>query len=119
MSRKMLAAIGIALAMFALLTAQIGTGLGAILAVYGFTSIAATIAYPQLTALFPPELTARVMTACNVLNFLCAFVFQWGVGAVLKLYPVANGVYAAEGYRAAFLVLGALQAVTGEIRWHA
>jgi predicted MFS family arabinose efflux permease len=101
---------GVALAMFALLTAQAGTALGAILAVYGFASIAVTIAYPQLTALFPPEMTARVMTACNVLNFSCAFAFQWGVGAVLKLYPVANGVYAAEGYRAAFLVLWILQA---------
>ncbi len=101
--------LGISLVMFALLAAGVQTALGAILAVYGFTTISAALAYSLLTMLFPPEMTARANTASNVLMFSCAFGFQWGVGAVLKLYPVTNGNYAPEGYAMAFTILAVLQ----------
>ena len=100
------------LAMLGLLTAQVTTALGPILFVYGFTAISMALAYPQLTGLFPQQMSARVMTACNTINFFCAFAFQWGIGAVLKLYPVAGGNYAPAGYSAAFLVLAGLQVAT-------
>jgi hypothetical protein len=95
--------------MFALLAAGVQTGLGVILAVYGFTAISASLAYAVLTPLFPPEMTGRVNTASNVLMFGFSFVFQWGIGAVLKLYPVADGHYAPEGYATALAILAALQ----------
>jgi predicted MFS family arabinose efflux permease len=101
-----------ALAMLGLLTAQVTAALGTILFVYGFTAISMALAYPQLTGLFPHAMSARVMTACNTVNFFCAFVFQWGIGAVLRLYPVAGGNYAPAGYTAAFLVLAGLQLAT-------
>ena len=101
-----------ALAMLGLLTAQVTSALGVILFVYGFTAISMALAYPQLTGLFPHAMSARVMTACNTINFFCAFAFQWGIGAVLKLYPVAGGNYAPAGYTAAFLVLAGLQLAT-------
>ncbi|MDQ5848331.1 MAG: MFS transporter [Pseudomonadota bacterium] len=101
--------LGLSLAMFALLAAGVQTGLGVILAVYGFTAISASLAYAVLTPLFPPEMTGRVNTASNVLMFGCSFAFQWGVGAVLKLYPVADGHYAPEGYATALTILAALQ----------
>jgi hypothetical protein len=85
------------------------TGLGVILAVYGFTAISAALAYALFTPLFPPEMTGRVNTASNVLMFGASFAFQWGIGAILRLYPVVEGRYAPEGYAAAFLILGALQ----------
>jgi MFS family permease len=81
----------------------------ALLAVYGFTAISAALAYALLTPLFPPEMTGRVNTASNVLMFTASFVFQWGIGAVLRFYPSADGRYAPEGYAAAFLILGLLQ----------
>jgi MFS family permease len=96
-------------AMFGLLAAGVTTGLGAILAVYGFTTISGALAYPLMTALFGPEMTGRVNTASNVLMFGCSFAFQWGIGAVLRLYPVADGSYAPQGYATAFALLGALQ----------
>ncbi|HYN13888.1 MAG TPA: MFS transporter, partial [Burkholderiales bacterium] len=83
--------LAISLAMFALLAAGVQTGLGVILAVYGFTAISASLAYAVLTPLFPAEMTGRVNTASNVLMFGLSFAFQWGIGAVLKLYPVADG----------------------------
>ena len=101
--------LALSLAMFALLAAGVTTGLGVILAVYGFTAISAALAYALFTPLFPPEMTGRVNTASNVLMFGVSFAFQWGIGAILRLYPVTDGRYAAEGYAAALLLLGALQ----------
>ncbi len=105
----------VSLAMFALLAAGVHTGLGAIVAVYGFTAISAALAYALLTPLFPPELTGRVNTASNVLMFSCSFLFQWGIGAVLRLFPVSDGRYSPEGYVAAFAILAVLQAAV--IAW--
>ena len=102
----------VSVAMFVLLAARVQTGLGAILAVYGFTAISGALAYALLTPLFAPELTGRLSTASNVLMFLFSFAFQWGVGAVLRLYPVADGRYAPEGYGAALAILAALQLAT-------
>ena len=99
----------VSLAMFALLAVGVQTGLGAILVVYGFTAISAALAYALLTPLFPPEMTGRVITASNVLMFAMSFLFQWGIGVVLRLYPVADGRYAPEGYAMAFAILGVLQ----------
>jgi MFS family permease len=101
--------LAVSLAMFALLAAGVTKGLGVILAVYGFTAISASLAYALFTPLFPPEMTGRVNTASNVLMFGVSFAFQWGIGAVLRLYPVVDGRYAAEGYAAALLILGVLQ----------
>ncbi len=96
-------------ATFGLLAAGVTTGLGAILAVYGFMTISGALAYPLMTALFGPEMTGRVNTASNVLMFGCSFAFQWGIGAVLRLYPAAGGSYSPQGYATAFALLGALQ----------
>jgi len=63
----------------------------------------------MLARRFTPEFTGRVNTASNVLLFSLAFLFQWGVGVALDFWPVIDGRYAAEGYRAAFMVLTALQ----------
>jgi len=104
------AGLAIAIVAFLLLTAGVTSGLGPLLALYGFATISGALAYPLMTALFGPEMTGRVNTASNVLMFGCSFAFQWGIGALLRLYPPsANGGYAPEGYTAAFLVLAAVQ----------
>jgi len=99
----------VSLAMFALLAAGVQTGLLAILFVYGFTAISAALAYAVLTPLFGPEMTGRVNTAANVLMFGCSFLFQWGIGAVLRFHPVVDGRYAPEGYASALVLLTLLQ----------
>jgi predicted MFS family arabinose efflux permease len=100
----------LSLAMFVLLAAGVQSGLGVILAVYGFTAISAALAYALLTPLFAPEMTGRVNTASNVMMFSASFLFQWGIGAVLRLFPVADGGYALQGYTTALWILAALQA---------
>ena len=97
------------LAMFALITSGVHQGLGAILPLYAFSGIAAALSYALVTPLFPPEMTGRASTACNVLMFAFSFVAQWGIGAVLRLFPSVDGRYAAAGYAAAFGALIALQ----------
>jgi predicted MFS family arabinose efflux permease len=103
------AGLVIAFGAFALIAAGVTTALGPLLALYGFTTIASSLAYALITAAFPIEMTGRVNTAANVLMFSVAFVFQWGVGAVLKLYPVADGQYSPAGYSTAFTLLTLLQ----------
>jgi len=80
---------------------------------FGFFGSAGIMAYAGLSQRFPPELAGRVVTGVNVLTFFAAFAMQWGIGVVIDLYPsTADGGYAPEGYRAAFLVLLALQCTT-------
>ena len=104
--------LGISVVAFFLVALGVKTGLGLILALYGFTTISAALAYALLTPIFPPEMTGRANTASNVLMFGVAFLFQWAIGAVLRLYPAADGKYSAEGYGTALLMLGALQVAT-------
>jgi MFS family permease len=101
--------LSVSVAMFLLLAAGVQSGLGMILAAYGFTTISAALAYALLTPLFPPEMTGRVNTASNVLMFTSSFTFMWGIGAVLRLYPSSDGRYAPEGYAAALLLLALMQ----------
>ncbi|MGH8724886.1 MAG: MFS transporter [Burkholderiales bacterium] len=93
--------------------APLAFGAGApllLLVIFGATSITAVIAYTLLTHLVPAAQTGRVTTASNLLLFGASFAFQWGVGAILGLWPSAQGRYDPEGYRVAFGVLLAAQA---------
>jgi len=101
--------LSISLAMLWLIAAGVQTGLGAILALYAFTGISAALAYAILTPLFPPEMTGRVNTASNMLMFTLSFALQWGIGAVLKMYPVLEGRYSPTGYTVAFGTLATVQ----------
>lgn len=61
-----------------------------------------TLSYALLATRFPKEITGLVVTALNMVTFLLAFAAQAGVGAIINLWPVVDGRYAVEGYRAAF-----------------
>lgn len=71
-----------------------------------------TLAFPLLAARFPREMTGRVVTALNTVTFGLAFAIQYGVGAIIGLWPVTDGRYALEGYIAAFGLCWALQAAS-------
>ena len=97
-------------AAFAPLALGAGGAVVLYLALFAATSLAAIIAYALLTHLVPPAQTGRVTTASNLVMFGTSFAFQWGVGAILGLWPGAQGRYDPEGYRVAFGVLLAAQA---------
>jgi MFS family permease len=68
-----------------------------------------TLSYPLLAARFPKEMAGRVVTALNMITFMLAFAVQFGVGAIIDLWPVVDGRYALDGYRTAFGLCWLLQ----------
>lgn len=80
-------------------------------ALYGFSGAAATLNYAVLTQGFPPRLAGRVNTSVNLAIFVAAFATQWGLGAVIGLWPSQDGAWPAEAYRVAFAIPVALNAV--------
>jgi hypothetical protein len=112
MARRLLAfKVGMALAVLAFFAIAAGVREWApvVLMVYGFGACAAALPYAILTQHFPRELTGRVITASNIFMFLASFGVQWGVGALLRLWPAVDGRYPAEGYAVAFGIVGAMQ----------
>ena len=77
--------------------------------VYSFGANALVLAFSILPRRFAPALTGRVNTALNLLAFGMAFLLQWGIGVVLNLWPVVEGLYAVQGYYRAWVVLVLLQ----------
>lgn len=104
--------MAVALVAFALIAAGGREATLAILMLYGFGACAAAIPYAILSQHFPPALTGRVITASNIFMFLASFAFQWGIGAVLRLWPAVDGRYPAEGYAVAFGIAAILQLAT-------
>jgi hypothetical protein len=79
---------------------------------FGFIGTTGVIPYPALAMSFPSQLAGRVSTGLNVLVFVAAFAAQWGIGAVIALFPVtAAGNYAAQGYQASIAILLCMQAL--------
>jgi MFS family permease len=111
LSRMAVYKVGLSISFFmlVLIAAGVHTALWAILALYAFTGISAALAYAILTPLFPAEMTGRVNTASNMLMFTLSFALQWGIGAVLRMYPVLEGRYSPTGYTVAFATLAAAQ----------
>jgi MFS family permease len=83
---------------------------------FGFFGTAGIVSYAALSQRFPPDLAGRVVTGLNVLTFSAAFAAQWGIGAVINLWPAApGGGYAPGGYRTAFAIMLVLQ--TAALAW--
>lgn len=77
---------------------------------FGFFGTAGILPFAVLPHLFPKELAGRVITSVNLLIFLAAFGAQWGIGAIINLWPKTDmGGYAAEGFQTSFAVILGLQ----------
>ena len=77
---------------------------------FGFFGTSGIISYAVLSQSFPPHLAGRANTALNLLVFVVAFLAQWGIGAVIELWPITTqGGYDPAGYRAAFGMMLSLQ----------
>lgn len=97
--------------MVLLLALGVTQGLALILAVQSFAGAATLLSYAVLGRHFPEYLAGRFNTAANLLAFAAAFILQWGIGAIINLWPVVEGHYAAEGYLASFGLVFAAQFV--------
>jgi hypothetical protein len=86
----------------ALLWIQIQPGEANLLAwaVFGFFGTSGTLMFAGLSQQFPVAISARVSTSLNLGIFLGAFIVQWGVGAVISLWPSEDGQhYPATAFR--------------------
>ena len=82
----------------------------------GFFGTASILVYAGYAQIFPKNLSGRVSTILNLLVFIVAFLLQWGIGAILEMWPATDNGYEPESYQAAIGVLVLLQA-TGLI-WY-
>lgn len=78
---------------------------------FGFFGTSGILTYAVLSQGFPPELAGRANTALNLLVFVAAFAGQWGIGAIISLWPSVVDGYHPDAYRAAFGAILALQAI--------
>ena len=78
--------------------------------IFGFLGTTGILPFAALPRRFPPELAGRVITSVNLLIFLTAFGAQWGIGAIINMWPkTAAGGYALEGYQTAFAMTFGIQ----------
>ena len=77
--------------------------------IFGFFGTSGILCYAYLSQCFPAHLAGRVNTGLNLLVFIAAFAAQWGIGAVIDLWPSTRTGYAIPGYQAGFGVVLALQ----------
>jgi sugar phosphate permease len=78
---------------------------------FGFFGTSGILCYADLSQRFPARLAGRVNTGLNLLVFIAAFTAQWGIGAVIDLWPSTATGYAVAGYQAGFGLMLGLQAV--------
>lgn len=105
--------LSIALALVAQMVIMLAPGWLPMLtwAVYAYAANSMLPMFAIVGREFSGELTGRANTCLNLLCFAAAFVTQWLIGAVLNLFPVLDGGYAAHGYYTAWIMLLALQAL--------
>jgi hypothetical protein len=77
---------------------------------FGFFGTASILPYAALSQNVPPKLTGRANTGLNLLVFVAAFAAQWGMGAMISLWPAGTlGRYAPAGFQAGFGLMLAMQ----------
>ncbi|MGE5505918.1 MAG: MFS transporter [Actinomycetota bacterium] len=81
-------------------------------AIYGFAGSSSALNYVILTQDFDAGLAGRVNTSLNLVIFLAAFSLQWGLGAVLRLWPTVDNHWPAEAWQAALWLPVVLQVLT-------
>jgi predicted MFS family arabinose efflux permease len=104
-----LAGSALSFSMVLLLALGITRGLALILALQSFAGATTLLSYAVLGRHFPAHLAGRFNTAANLMAFAAAFGLQWGIGAIINLWPVVDGRYAAQGYAVAFGMVFGLQ----------
>jgi hypothetical protein len=71
--------------------------------VFGMVGQSGVLSFPWLARYFGVALAGRASTALNFVIFSTAFLAQYGIGAIIDLWPTtAAGNYQPEAYQAAF-----------------
>ncbi len=89
------------------------TALAAVLwAGFGFFGASMFLCFAIFAQHYPARIIGRVLTFNNMVMFILIFVVQWGIGAIIDLWPVvAGGRYDPAGHRTAFIVVLVLEVI--------
>lgn len=80
--------------------------------VFGMLGQVVTLAFPWMSSYFGAALSARANAAMNLFVFTMAFLAQWGIGAIIDLFPrTASGTYPLIGYQAGFGLFFAFEVI--------
>ncbi len=90
---------------------NLSAAIGPLWGLFGFFGTSGIVTYAVLSQAFPAELAGRVNTALNLLVFITAFACQWGIGAIIAMWPSVNGGYHPHAYQTAFGTVLILQMV--------
>ncbi len=105
--------MGLFMAVMVLIVSGNKSGATLMWMLFGFFGTSGILPYAALSQSFPLHLSGRVNTALNLLVFLGAFAAQWGIGAIIGIWPTTqSGGYAPAGYQAAFGILLFIQLIT-------
>lgn len=87
--------------------------------VFAVLASVSALAYSVLANRFDRALAGRASTAINLLVFVGAFATQWGIGAIVSLWPADGGRYPVLAYQAGFgtFVAGQLVALAFFLPW--
>lgn len=78
--------------------------------IFGFLSNMAVLAWPQVSGHFPLHYAGAAITGLNFLMFSGAFAAQYGIGAIIDLWPTTpQGGYPDAAYASAFGTLLVIQ----------
>ena len=73
---------------------------------FGFLGSAPLLVFSVFGQTFPARLAGRANTAQNMLSFIGAFAAQWGIGAIINIWPeLSGGLYDPAGHRAALITV--------------
>ena len=78
--------------------------------IFGFLGSSCILTFAGLAQIFPKKYSGRVSTILNVQVFLGAFIIQWGIGAIIELWPTTEIGYDPASYQVAIGVLVLMQA---------
>ncbi|MCP1677262.1 MFS family permease [Natronocella acetinitrilica] len=79
--------------------------------VFGFFGTSVVVCFAMIGQQVPGRFVGRVSTAVNFMTFATAFVFQWGIGAMVQFWtPDTGGHYPDSAFKFAFTVTLSVQA---------
>ena len=105
-----IAGVAIAILCHIILVVAPNAAPGLIWTAYSVVASTMILSFSILTERFPAGITGRVITTINMMGIMCAFIFQWGIGAIIGTFAeAAGGGYLPEAHSSALIVMIVLQ----------
>lgn len=71
---------------------------------FGFAGASVSLCYVVVAQLVPPSMSGRATTTLNLIIFAVAFAVQWGLGAIINLWPKIDGGWPPVAHQVALWV---------------